>query len=133
MANPAKRAKLDCDQLLGQRRISVSIVKTVLDSLPDDLGINLPTRFGIKYNLQKALDELYESDVRLAIEFPLTNGETFIWHVASPQGLLRKHVAGSSAIRRVITRTPSSFQKPWNVLMYHDEVTPGNIAAPANG
>ena len=48
----------------------MSIVKTVLDSLPDDLGINLPTRSGIKYNLQKAFDELYDSDVRLAIELP---------------------------------------------------------------
>ena len=76
---------------------------------------------------------MYTDDVKLEVPLVLQDGTEFVWKVASPQGLLRKMLSISPVLRDVVQRKWLS--QPgvrWTIILYHDEVTPGNIAAPQN-
>ena len=60
----------------------------------------------------------------------------FDWHHASPQKLLRFFVREmphfASLLRRKLRDCPSECGKPWRIILYCDEVTPGNPLRPDN-
>ena len=54
-----------------------------------------------------------------------------MWDIARPQGLLRKLVAESPALRRIFDASNrSTVHSPWGLVHYHDEIVPGNFTAP---
>jgi len=126
---PAKRQRLDGELLLGQRRISCSIVEAVLASLPNDQGM---TRSAVRYSMQVAANKLYNSDVKRVIVLQLKDGSNFDWHIASPQGLLRLFTSRSESLQRLLRLCNSSVRNPQNIVFYHDEATPGNLLAAQN-
>ena len=128
-ARPAKRQRLDGELLLGQRRISCSIVEAVLASLPSDQGI---TRSAVRYNMRVGANKLYNSDVERVIVLKLKDGSDFDWHIASPQGLLRMFTSRSESLQRLLRGCRSSVHNPSNLVVYHDEATPGNLLAAQN-
>ena len=56
MSRPAKRAKIDAACLVGTKRLTLSTVRAVLDSLPDDPRGAMPTLGQFRYAMGKAKD-----------------------------------------------------------------------------
>ena len=76
------------------------------------------------------------SRVATSIELELADGARFGWTVARLQELLPAALdrcdAFRSAVADALSRTPCSPDRPWNLVIYLDEVTPGNPLRPDN-
>jgi hypothetical protein len=126
-----KRPKLDAIKLLGNRRLTTNHVRAVLEALPTYDGHSLEN-INVDKEFARAIEELYDKDLALNLQLNLNDGNTFDWPVARPGALVRSLVCVSPALRRAIDMVPSSFDQPWSIVLYLDEITPGNISAPMN-
>lgn len=76
------------------------------------------------------------ADVRTTLRLPKTTGGTFEWHILQPQNVLQKLVGASSGLKAAFEEAwsaqPCSFDRPWSLVMYFDELTPGNVLRPDN-
>ena len=136
MSPKAKRPKLDGLKLLGTRRLTNTLVRAVIQSLPKNFDVNnadLYTNKAIRNDISDAMEDYIDADIATTINLPLVDGETFTWHLARPQGLLRKLVKASDSLKRSMRSVPNSVDAPWSIVHYHDEVTSGNLLAPVHG
>ena len=76
-------------------------------------------------------EAIYTPVLQLQLPLPLSDDPGFVWHLANPQGLFRSSLLNCEPMREFIRLNyrQGSF---WSMIFYHDEVTPGNIAAPQN-
>jgi len=127
-----KRHKPNGIMLVGQRRLSRGIINTVIQSLPADIIIPPNLDMLMSNERRFASDELWR-EVGLTIDLQLEDSAgVFKWQLVNPQAVLRKLVSGSEALKRVMRQMRSSASNPLSIIIYHDEITPGNIAKPAN-
>jgi hypothetical protein len=65
-----------------------------------------------------------------------TNTGDFTWHHGDPRLLLQHFVSVcepfAKTLQNKLRETPSTFMQPWNVVLYCDEITPGNVLRPDN-
>ena len=80
--------------------------------------------------------ELELAPVVSIIKLPLKAGGFFDWHVTLPQDLLPHCICKcqgfGNIVRRVLEQNPPSVNRPWRLVLYLDEVTPGNLLRPDN-
>jgi hypothetical protein len=127
--------QLDGAALLGNRRLTCGHVEAVLSALPANYDHRLDN-INVDAAFRDAIAELYDNtDVAHNLKLDLKGGKTFDWPIARPAAYLRSLVCVSPALRRAIykLKVPNSFHQPWSLILYLDEITPGNIAAPMNG
>ena len=72
-------------------------------------------------------------DVGMVIKLPLKDGSQYDWHVARPQGLLRKFAAHSGALRRLLRNLRTSPETLADIIHYIDDVSAGHLLAPVHG
>ena len=114
-------------QLLSLRGVNESTVKSIFALL----GETPTTRRGVHAVVSSKADA-----VRSCIELPLLSGGTFSWPTALPQRLLpqlfRERPAFRAAMQRSLAARPASINQPWRLVLYLDEITPGNPLRPDN-
>ena len=85
-------------------------------------------------------------DVRLTLEkeiamdfstvkLPLIAGGYLDWPIALPHAWLPcclRVLAFRDIFMQALARHPCSFQRPWNLVLYLGEITPGNVLRPDN-
>ena len=68
-------------------------------------------------------------------ELPLANGGVFEWQTASPAKLLRLFLERCSVFRQMFlenTADKIASHQPLSIILYHDEMTPGQVLKPDN-
>ena len=69
-------------------------------------------------------------------ELPMKDGNPCMWHHMEPQALLRWCLENAPELACVFVARlrvhPCSFNSPWSLCFYCDEVTPGNMLRPGN-
>jgi hypothetical protein len=75
--------------------------------------------------------------VSVIVQLQLEDGNMFAWTLGSPVKVLQTHRLESTSFRNLfealMAKSPSTQQNPWNLVLYHDELTPGNVLKPMNG
>jgi hypothetical protein len=126
---PKKRRVLAVAKRAG---VSDSALARVLESLVEE---PVPARLSRKDIAKEELDFLntetpYGKPTH-TIDLPLIGGSCFAWHICNPFAMLwwfcRVSPSFSELVSRVHGRLPSTPQRPWNMVLYQDEVTPGNL------
>ena len=125
---PRKRPKIDAVKLLGNRRLTQNHIFAVLEQSHPEVSRRL-----LRRSVEDAIEEVYTSDIALDLPLQLTKGRSFSWPVARPPALIRCLVPISPALRAAFALMPCSYDNPWHLVLYLDEITPGNISAPMNG
>ena len=76
------------------------------------------------------------SDVCTTVSMDTREGEPFEWTYASPQKLLaylcRNHSSLWRTLKKLHAERPSSKTRPWRIVLYTDELTPGAQLTPQN-
>ena len=129
-----KRRQLDGKLLLANRRLTARHVEAVLSAVPNNCD-QRREHINVKRAFDDAIKELYDdTDIAHNLKLDLKGGKTFDWPIARPAAYLRSLVRVSPALRRAIYKLelPNSVHKPWSLILYVDEITPGNIASPMN-
>ena len=75
--------------------------------------------------------EDFSSDAIEAVYIPAKNVRVFEWHIAKFQRLLPFVVSSCAGFRleleSAFTHFPNSQSSPWRLVLYSDEITPGNV------
>ena len=70
-------------------------------------------------------------DVEVCVDLPLIKGGTAKWTFLHPLRLLRKCLDESpqlrSAYKSALLERPNSMASPWGLILYFDELVPGNV------
>ncbi|CAK0824718.1 unnamed protein product [Prorocentrum cordatum] len=69
----------------------------------------------------------YDREMSCSLELPLCDGGSF-----EPARLVQRLVEVSPALKRMFAAAPITPARPWNVILAHDEVTPGAVLRPHN-
>ena len=117
-------AQIDGFALIGQRRLSYDICSSILKATAD---VHVSAR-DVRTAGDNAVRDTF-SEVGMELKLPLSSGGELCWKLASPQKLLAFHLRRSEFLQR---RFKGNVQAPWSLVLYHDEVTPGNLKAPDN-
>ena len=125
----AKRRRLQ--EIIGIGGVSDSALCQIIGKLRSN-AINEPVN---RQACNKAaLASIRGSQQKLGL--PLIDGGTWDWHYLLPQAVLRKSLAESSVIaeayRDALSRRANSSQSPWSMILYFDELTPGQVLRPDN-
>ena len=124
----SKKLRLAFLPLLANRSVNTESIRSVANSVGQ--GVSSLSTSQIRLDLEKGEKILFDDDVAREINLPLQDGSHFTWPIASPQGLLRKYSAASPALRRMLSKSPNTADRPWGLVHYHDEVSPGDILRP---
>ena len=88
-----------------------------------------------KWAIHNVLSTQAESVVT-HVKLPLMDGGEFSWPIACPQDLLPLCLSECAGFREVfeqaLSAQPATFCRPWRLLIYLDEITPGNPLRPDN-
>jgi hypothetical protein len=128
MERARKRRKLE--DILGLRNVSLESIATILEFSGDSGPSRTRTAWIHRFRRfrQQFCDELV-----LTIPLPQRDGnEPFDWDIVNPTSLFKKYVEASPCLQRALARAPNSADEPWHIVLYADEITPGNISAPDN-
>ena len=115
----AKRQRIT--KFLALRNVSAQSLAVILaDLLPEGC-----TRWDIKKVLKSRF-----AGIITRLELPRTDGTVFLWAVARLQDLLPHCVAECEGFRNVLAaaleETPCTYARPWHIVLYFDDITPGN-------
>lgn len=125
-ANQAKRRRLA--DLVALGKITDSALATMLEEFarrPFDGSAS-------RREVSKAAFVDYQDDIGCTVALPLEGGGQFEWHLCSPDALLHRFTSSSPALQRILETVPSSQAAPWDIVLAHDEVTPGSVLKPMN-
>ena len=70
-------------------------------------------------------------DVQTTVELPLIKGSVFKWPILSVKGILQKAIDISTLFRDAL-QALLAVQAPLQIVLYTDELTPGNVLRPDN-
>jgi len=120
-----KRRRLQ--SLVGLKGITVQALEAVMRNLHDD-----PIEPLSDWRIKKFIAEQW-SEVSHTIDLPLESGGGWAWSVCRLDKLMR-YVARDSALYRGVLRAALMNRpgQPLTLVMYLDEVTPGNVLRPDN-
>ena len=114
-------------QLLSLRGATAANVRNVLDLLHPDAASRWDVREALARNAQP---------VCTSVRLPLKGHGEFEWPVALVQDLLPRclqHCDGfRSQFMRALANHPCTPDSPWRLILYLDEITPGNPLRPDN-
>ena len=115
-------------QLLSIRGVNESTVGRILRLLEPQQSLT-------KWAIHNVLSTQAESVVT-HVKLPLRDGGEFSWPIACPQDLLPLCLSECAGFREVfeqaLSAQPATFCRPWRLLIYLDEITPGNPLRPDN-
>ena len=115
-------------QLLSIRGVNESTVGRILRLLEPQQSLT-------KWAIHNVLSTQAESVVT-HVKLPLMDGGEFSWPIACPQDLLPLCLSECAGFREVfeqaLSAQPATFCRPWRLLIYLDEITPGNPLRPDN-
>ena len=115
-------------KLLGNRRLTQNHVFAVIEEARPDIS-----QRSVRRSFDDAIADIYTEDIALRLPLRCSNGSDFSWPVARPPALIRSLVPISPALRAAIALAPCSYDNPWHLVLYLNEITPSNITAPMNG
>jgi hypothetical protein len=125
----AKRRRLQ--DLIGIGGVSDNALTDILGKLRQTPIEGPVCRQACNRAAQDSIRDSVESD-----DLPLVDGGSFSWKYLSPQRLLRKYIDRSPALasefRQALRTHPNTCETPWSMILYFDEVTPGNVLRPDN-
>lgn len=108
--------------LLGHRHISMSEARFIIGMLGPEGCTEAEVR--------AAVDD-FSSDIIDVVDIPAKAGGSWTWHIAKFQRLLPFVVSRCAGFRweleSALTHFPNSQSSPWHLVLYSDEVTPGNV------
>ena len=114
-------------KLLTLRGVSVAAIVHILQLLESE-----PT---VRWGIRSVLSDLNTS-ICSKIELALTSGGSFSWDVAALQDVLpqclNKCAGFQQLFSKALSACPPSFGNPWSIVLYLDEITPGNPLRPDN-
>lgn len=114
-------------KLLSLRGVNASNVETIFGLLRPDVTIDR--------NVVSATLERQLAPLQSIIQLPLLNGGHFDWSVILVQDLLPHCVASrgfGEIFQRALETNPPNRSRPWRLILYIDEITPGNPLRPDN-
>ena len=128
-----KRGKLRRIEGLRRRlpHISASSFVAVLKELQDDAFDESITRALV----QQARDVTMNDDtpygkILITLQLDCIDGSSYDMPIADPFAMLYSLIKNCHGFARLVARTldrhPNSFDKPWRMVLYSDEVVPGN-------
>ena len=126
--SPKKKLKLS--ELAGVGGTSDATLCAILDKLratPDLLNTEPRNRFQIQYQNRSIFKEI---GTRLTVQ---VDGKDFIWELAKPDLLVQYFTSHSSSFARLMEKAVrKAGGKDLSLVVYNDEVTPGNPLAVNN-
>lgn len=125
-ASFGKRRRLA--DLVALGKTTDSALATLLEELARRPFVGTTSR----REVSKAACLEYDDDIGCTITLLLDDGKQFEWHLCRPDALLHRLAEASPALRRMFEVAPSSPSAPWDIVLAHDEVTPGSVLKPMN-
>ena len=132
---PAKLRKLE-----GLRRRLPQVTQTALAAILKDVGEHGMPDLTTRQNMTEARKELANSNTLYGpliqtMDVQLISGHTYPMLIAHPWALLWYLFDQCASWRDLVVarhrEIPSSVEKPWGLVLYTDEVTPGNALSQA--
>ena len=128
-----KRRRLS--SLAGTKYVTDSALSAILQKLSsgdvpvDELG---HSRWSISRAVQADVSiPTAQGSLLSTIDLPMKDGSTFKWDVVDPAALLcwlcQMSSAFQAAFSNIHERCPSNHKRPWSIIVYLDEATPGNL------
>ena len=120
----AKRRRLQ--ELLGLGGVSDQALSDILERLRAE-----PVEGNVsRHTCNRAARDSIE-DVKETTQLPLVKGGQVKWTYLNPQKLLNKCIGRSpmlaSGYEAALQDHPNSSESPWGLIVYFDELTPGNV------
>ena len=118
-----QQAKRRCvASLMGRRHMSMRQAQSLLTMLGPEECTEAEVRAAVDDFCSAVIDVVY---------IPAKAGGSYEWHIAKFQRLLPfvvSHCAGfRSELESAFTHFPNSQSSPWRLVLYSDEITPGNV------
>ena len=133
---PAKQKRLGAlRDIANEAAISEAALSRVLakiqraPSLLEDIGNAAAST--LRKDFTKAAQRTLET-LGSKVELPQVNGTVRTLTAASPQSILMHFVETQPAVKELMQVKLRDHQQPWRMVLYHDEVTPGNVLRPDN-
>ena len=126
IAMAAKRRRLADLVALG------SITDSALATMLEEFARRPVDGTASRRDVSRAAYLEYQDDIGCTVALPLEGGGQFEWHLCSPDALIHRFTSSSPALQRMFEVVPSSPAAPWDLVLAHDEVTPGSVLKPMN-
>ena len=124
-------AKRRRQSIAGLGAVTDSALVQIAQAFRSDPGLldDVSSRQSVQRATAAVLDPCIQRD-----RLPLHDGTEFVWSHASPQKMFQFFYNESPAYKAMIDealrREPNSLRQPWHVVLYADEITPGNPLRP---
>ena len=123
--------------LVGTKIVTDSALSAILQKLSNmDVDVNDlgKSRWSISRAVQADASTCTAHGPLLSnIDLPMIDGSVFKWTIVQPASLLcflcQMSPAFETALTAVHERCPSNQRRPWSIIVYLDEATPGNMLA----
>ena len=132
---PAKQRRRNALQSLAETRISEAGLSRILSKLTkqpaliNDLGTSSSKTMSMECSAMAA-DILHK--IGTEVQLPMESGTVHILKIATPQAVLSHFVDCAPAFREVVQITLDQRPLPWRMVLYHDEISGGNVLRPDN-
>lgn len=124
-----KRKRLQ--ELVSLGGVSDATLTSILESLSERPVPGGASRFQVE---RASVDVI--KDMVVEVQLPTVSGAPFKWEFLSPQLLLQRALGEGGALadlfERRLTSVRPSPEAPWDLILYYDEITPGNVLRPDN-
>ena len=112
------------DDVIGLAAVPDALLARIVERLRPDIA---EPHQRISEKARGSLDvETRHGPLGIVLELPKGTG-SLSWTVVSPQALLAHLTEISPSMATVLLSMPApTFEQPWNIVLYMDEITPGN-------
>ena len=129
---PGKRQKLA--DLSGLKWASDAAVQAILQRLDEQGSLvgHAPSRRTLARAVETRVQEptIYGSMLQ-TLPLQVVDGTTWEWHIISPFAMLQWFARHTPAFKECLgnklSEHPCTPSKPWNIIFYTDEASPGNL------
>lgn len=131
---PAKKQRHEALRSLLMPGINHSSLARLLDKIKSTPELLDHEPVGRK-TIERATFELF-SEAATTMHLPMSDGRMLAWDACSPQLVLQsfvsRHVGFRDLLQDRLRKRPCTFARQWRMIVYHDEVVPGNVLKPDN-
>ena len=128
-----RRRLLGSTGLMGSNmRALAKVLRTLRDMSADDMDFILGG--SSRGNLRRSIDDLYRQ-VAEQVQVPLIKGGSMPIHfinIAKLWSVMVEEEADGGYTKQLLALPRSSREEPWHLIVYGDEITPGNVVHPDN-
>lgn len=131
----SKKARVDAISSFRDFGVTDAVLAKILSAVkrrPEILDAVVPSR--IRFDIAEGLNEQFRQ-ASVLVKLPLLSGGTFDWEVLCPRKALALAVDANKSFRsffEAALRKRGTAAPVWHVILYHDELTPGNVLRPDN-